>query len=121
MSVRTDAAFGAPSSGGIRAPFLLLVQAKHGLDVHSPATRLNAVLAAALLNARATGQYTQRIHGAYTVGAKWTFVRADVEGLDTERPSFMVVTSPELSEKYEAATIVKILKSIVALHRQGRA
>ena len=77
------------------------------------------LLAAAWLNMHETGRTTQRIYGCYTVGATWTFVRADLEGLDTERPSLSVVSSPELSERLEAATIVKILKSIVRRHQQA--
>jgi len=48
-------------------------------------------------------------------------VRAEVSGIDTERPAMVVVSSRELNEKYEAATIVKILKSIVAQHLRDAA
>jgi len=116
-----DGAFGAPSDTDIIAPFLIVVEAKRGIEARSPVTQLYAeMLAAACLNARENGQSRQRIHGAYTMGATWTFVRADIEGLDAERPSFSVVSSPELGEKFEAGMIVKILKSIVALHRGRR-
>jgi hypothetical protein len=117
-----DGAFGVPSDGDLTAPFLIVVEAKRGVEGRSPVTQLYAeMLAAACLNAQASGRSAQRIHGVYTIADKWTFVRADVEGLDTERPSFAVVSSPEMSEQSGAARIVKILKSIVALHRQGKA
>jgi hypothetical protein len=122
LTGNADGALGAPSDGDLSAPFLIVVEAKRGVEGHNPVTQLYAeMLAAAYLNAHENGQNRQQIHGAYTIGASWTFVRADVEGLDTERPSFSVVSSPEFSEKFEAVTIAKILKSIVALRRQGKA
>lgn len=121
LTGNANGALGAPSDGDLGAPFLVVVEAKRGVEGKNPVTQLYAeMLAAACLNAAEDGQTGQRIHGALAIGATWTFVRADVEGLDTERPAFTVVTSPELSEKFEAVTIAKILKSIVALRRQGR-
>ncbi|MFO0757883.1 MAG: hypothetical protein U0359_15410 [Byssovorax sp.] len=115
-----DGALGAPSDGDLEAPFLIVVEAKRGIEARSPVTQLYAeMLAAALMNARAEGRSSQQIYGAYTIGATWTFVRADIAGLDGERPSLSIVSSPELGEKLEAVTIAKILKSIVALRRSS--
>ena len=115
-----DGAFGTPIAGDVRAPFLIVVEAKRGVEGYNPVTQLyGEILAAACLNAKESGKPAQRLYGVYTVADNWTFVRADVEGLDTERPSMSIVSSRELSEKYEAATIVKILKSIVAEHRRA--
>lgn len=117
LAGNADGAFGTPIAGELSAPFLIIVEAKRGVEGINPVTQLyGELLAAACLNARETGRTTQRIYGCYTVAATWAFVCADVAGLETERPSFSVVTSPEISEKPEAATIVKILKSIVAQH-----
>jgi hypothetical protein len=122
LTGNADGALGSPSDGDLDAPFLIVVEAKRGVEGHNPVTQLYAeMLAAACLNARAYGQSAQRIHGVYTIGATWTMVRADVSGLDTERPTFSVVSSPELSEKFEAVRIAKILKSIVALRLQEKA
>jgi hypothetical protein len=97
--------------------FLIVVEAKRGVESTNPVTQLyGEILAAAWLNAKMTGKCTQRIHGCFTVADDWTFIRAEVAGIDTERPSLTVVSSRELNEKYEAATIVKILKSIVSEH-----
>jgi hypothetical protein len=62
----------------------------------------------------------QRIYGSYTVADDWTFVRADLDALDIARPAMSVVSSWEIDEKLEAATIVKILKAIVAQHGTTR-
>jgi hypothetical protein len=114
-----DGALGRPYAGALRVPFLIVVEAKRGVEGYNPVTQLHGeMLAAAGLNAHATGESSQRIHGCYTIGANWTFVRGDVDGLGEERPTFAVTSSQEISEKLEAATIVKILKSIVAEHRR---
>lgn len=113
-----DGAFGTPLSGELRAPFLIVVEAKRGVEGHNPVAQLyGELLAAACLNAKETGRPEQRIHGSYTVGESWSFVQADLEALDTARPSMSVISSWEINEKLEAATIVKILRSIVAQHR----
>jgi hypothetical protein len=113
-----DGAFGTPISGELRAPFLIVVEAKRGVEGHNPVAQLyGELLAAACLNAKESGRPEQRIYGSYTVGDNWTFACADVEGLDTARPSMSVVSSSEINEKLEAATIVKILRSIVAQHQ----
>ena len=75
------------------------------------------LLAAASLNAQESGHPAQRLYGCYAVADTWTFVRADVERLDGARPRLSVVSSPEISEKAGAASIVKILKSIVSRHQ----
>jgi hypothetical protein len=113
-----DGAFGTSIRGELRAPFLIVVEAKRGVEAYNPVAQLyGEILAAACLNAEETGRAQQQIYGAYTVGDNWTFVRADAAGLDGPRPSMSVVSSWEINERIEAATIVKILKSIVARHR----
>jgi hypothetical protein len=117
-----DGAFGTPVLGELAAPFLIVVEAKRGVEGYNPVMQLyGELVAAACLNMRETGRPAQRIYGCYTVGATWTFVRADVEGLDTERPSLSVASSPELSQRLQAGTIVKILKSIVTRHQEAAA
>jgi hypothetical protein len=81
---------------------------------------LREILAAGCLNHEENGRPAQRIFGSYTVGDNWTFVRADLDALDTAHPSMLVVSSWEINEKQEAATIVKILKAIVAQHGTTR-
>jgi hypothetical protein len=110
-----DGAIGRAVAGELRAPFLVLVEAKRGVEGKTPVAQLYAeLLAAAIMNAQATGQPSQVLHGCYTVADNWTFVEMRAEGLDTPHPSASVVSSWELNEKVEAATIARILKSIVA-------
>lgn len=117
LSGTADGAFGTPISGGLRAPFLIVVEAKRGVEGTDPVAQLyGEVLAAASANARDSGRPAQQMYGAYTVGDNWTFVRADLEGLDGAHPTMSVVCSSEINEKLEAPRLVKILKSIVAQH-----
>ena len=120
LAGNADGAVGAREGGGLRAPFFIVVETKRGIEGGDPVNQLyGELLAAAALNAKDNGRSTQRVYGCFTVAAVWTFVQADVAGLDTERPSLTVTTSLEFTESHEAAAIVKILKSIIALH--GRA
>ena len=64
------------------------------------------------------GGSEQKLCGAYTVADSWTFVEVLVRGLDEPMPTLDVNTSPEYSEKVEAAAIARILESIVALRRR---
>jgi hypothetical protein len=120
LSGNADGAIGTPFAGGLRAPFLIVVEAKKGVEGSSPVMQLyGEILAAACLNAHQHGHPVQRLYGCYTVADNWTFVRAEVEGLDSPRPRFSLISSWEINEKTEATVIVKILKSIVAEHRRG--
>jgi hypothetical protein len=97
-----------------------VVEAKRGIEGQSPVLQLyGEMLAGACLNAHENGQPTRRMYGCYTVADDWTFVRAEGEGLDTARPRLSVVSSWEIDEKAEAATIVRILKSIVREHLEA--
>jgi hypothetical protein len=122
LSGTADGALGRAIAGELRSPFLVLVEAKRGVEGRSPVPQLYAeLLAAAWVNARETGQPNQRLYGVYTVADNWTFVEMRAEGLDTPHPALSIVSSPEIGEKNEAATIAKILKSIVAQHRRATA
>lgn len=114
-----DGAIGKPVLDTLRAPFLVVVEAKRGVEGSSPVLQLlGEMLAASCLNAQESGRHDQRVYGCYTVADNWTFVRGEVAGLGTDRPGFTVLSSWELDEKTEAETIVKILKSITMA--QGR-
>ncbi|NJM85310.1 MAG: hypothetical protein HC839_03775, partial [Leptolyngbyaceae cyanobacterium RM2_2_21] len=49
----------------------------------------------------------------YTVADVWTFVRAEVANMESDRPLLRLEPSREYSEKLEAEIILKILKQIV--------
>lgn len=116
-----DGALGRPVAGELRAPFLVVVEAKRGVEGITPVAQLYAeLLVAARLNAAETQQHTQHLFGCYTIADNWTFIEVTVDGLDGPRPNFSVTTSPEYNEKAEAATIARILKSIVAARRRER-
>ncbi|MEZ4300106.1 MAG: hypothetical protein R3B70_34480 [Polyangiaceae bacterium] len=115
-----DGAMGRAVAGELRAPFLVLVEAKRGVEGTTPVPQLyGELLAAACLNAQETGRSSQVLYGCYTVADDWTFVEMRAEALDTPHPSASIVTSWELNEKAEAGAIARILKAIVAAHQRA--
>lgn len=109
-----DGVLGNSVAGMIEAPYLVMVEAKRGLEGRNPRYQLyGAILTAARLNWEADQGSEQEIFGAYTIGDSWTFIRALVQEIDTDRPQMTLESSREYVEKIEAETILKILKQIV--------
>jgi hypothetical protein len=52
--------------------------------------------------------------GCYTIADSWTFIRAEVECIDGDKPLMRLEISREYVEKLEAETIARILKKIVS-------
>lgn len=110
-----DGVLGKCVSGFIEAPFLIVVEAKRGLEAVNPVYQLyGQLLAAAHLNWENNSNDPQEIFGCYTVADIWTFIRAEVAGMTADRTTLRIESSREYPEQVEAATIVKILKGIVA-------
>ncbi|MBE9156280.1 hypothetical protein IQ265_05465 [Nodosilinea sp. LEGE 06152] len=110
-----DGVLGKGLAGELEAPYLVVVEAKRGIEAQNPQYQLyGEMLAAARMNWALDGQDTQIIFGCYTVADVWTFVRGQVLGLESNRPSLYLESSQEYSGKLEAETVVKILQQIVA-------
>jgi hypothetical protein len=110
-----DGAFGRPVAGVLEAPWLLVVEARRGVDATSPRVQLyGELLASAALNHRRHPQAAHTVDGCTTVADTFTFVRAEVSALDTPRPSLRVWSSREYTAKSEAPAILAVLKRIVA-------
>ena len=56
----------------------------------------------------------QEVFGCYAIADSWTLVRAEVSEIESDRPTLKMESSQEYSEKSDAETILKVLKSIVA-------
>jgi hypothetical protein len=98
----------------VTAPYLLIVEAKRGVENHDPVAQLiGGLLCAAWQNQRDHARDEQHLAGAYTVSDLWTFVEAWVTGFDGERPKVRVGFSREYTEKTEAGAILCILKALV--------
>jgi hypothetical protein len=111
-----DAVVGQCIEGELKMPYLIVVEAKRGLEAENPKYQLyGQLLAAAYLNWQTHAGERQIIFGCYTVADTWTFVRAEVSGFETERPILNLESSRDYVEKLEADTILKILKRILAL------
>ncbi len=112
-----DGVLGKVVASRVKSPYLVIVETKRGIDGQNPVFQLYAqLLAAAHLNWEQDHHSLQEIFGCYTVADVWTFVRAEVSGIDTDLPTLQVEYSREYMEKIEAFTIFKILKNIVSKH-----
>ena len=118
-----DEVMGYSVAGRLEIPYLVVVETKRGVENQNPIFQLYAqLLAAARLNwegdslqdSKAERAPMQEIFGCYTIADSWTFVRAEVSEIESDRPTLKVELSQEYSEKSDAETILKVLKSIVA-------
>jgi hypothetical protein len=110
-----DGVLGKGLAGELEAPYLVVVEAKRGIEAQNPQYQpYGEMLAAARMNWALDGQDTQIIFGCYTVADVWTFVRGQVLGIESSHPSLYLESSQEYSGKLEAETVVKILQQIVA-------
>lgn len=110
-----DGVLASSISGRVEAPYLVVLEAKRGIEAKDPQFQLyGEMLAAAWLNWQQTAETPQEIFGCYTVSDSWTFARGIVEELEAEQPMMTVEFSREYVEKIEAETILQILKFIVA-------
>lgn len=110
-----DLALAKNTMGFIESPYLIIVEAKRGIEGQNPIMQLYAhLLAAAHLNWENNESTSQEIFGGYTIADTWTFVKANISGIDKDIPTLCVEMSREYTEKLEAETIVKILKHIVS-------
>lgn len=102
-------------AGKIRNPYLVVHEAKRGINAPDPLCQLyGEMLAAAWLNSKTDANPEQQIFGCYTITDDWTFVHGSVSEIESERPVFHVEFSPRYNGVLEAERIVQILKSIVA-------
>jgi hypothetical protein len=96
-------------------PYLLVVEAKRGVEAHDPiAQLLGGLLCAARRNHTRRPRGEHVIYGAYTIADVWTFIEATIAGLDGDRPRVTTAFSREYTETAEAETILLLLKSMVA-------
>jgi hypothetical protein len=112
-----DGVLGKAAIDGIESPYLVVVETKRGVENQNPLFQLyGQILAAAHINWENNGKSPQEMFGCYTIADSWTFVRAAIDGLDSDKPTLQIEASREYSEPSEAPTILKILKGIVARH-----
>ncbi len=92
----------------------MVAEAKRGIEAQNPQYQLYGErLAAAKMNWTMDGQDTLIIFGCYTVADVWTFVRGQVVGIESDKPSLYLASSQEYSSKSEAEAVVEILQKVV--------
>jgi hypothetical protein len=101
-------------SGFVEVPYLVVVEAKKGLESQNPVYQLySQLLAIARLNWETNQQISQEVYGCYTIADVWKFVRAEVNNIDSKNIAMKVESSREYSAKTEGEIILKILKKII--------
>ena len=109
-----DGALAPSVAGKMREPYLVVHEAKRGINPPNPQYQLyGEMLAAAWLNWKQNANPEQEIFGCYTVADSWTFVYGTVQEIETEKPKFTVELSKTYNGLWETERIVQILKSIV--------
>jgi hypothetical protein len=110
-----DGAMGKTIGSRVVAPFLVILEAKRGIEGSDPIPQLyGEMLAAARLNWQIKPDTeTQKIFGCYTIADTWTFLQGEVRNIDSDRPVLSIEYSREYTQKYDANTILKLIKSIV--------
>jgi hypothetical protein len=117
-----DGAVGYNISGPTESFCLIVVQVKREPEAQDPLSQLyGAMLAAAQLNWAQDKRVPQVIYGCYTVADSWIFAQGLVAEIESLQPTMTVALSRAYSERVEAETILRILKSITSKYAQGLA
>src|SRR5262245_5086596 len=117
-----DGAVGYNISGPTKSFCLIVVEVKRESEEQDPLSQLyGAMLAAAKLNWAQDNRVPQEIYGCYTIADNWIFAHGLVDDIEDLRPTMTVALSRAYSEKVEAETLLRILKSITSKFAQGLA
>lgn len=110
-----DGVLGKDLAGSVEAPYFVILETKRGIEANNPQYQLyGELLAAARMNWEIDHQDIQTVFGCYTIADIWTFNKATVTNVDSNRPSISIESSREYSEKLEADKILKILRSAIS-------
>ncbi|MFM5997441.1 MAG: hypothetical protein ACKPFD_00455 [Dolichospermum sp.] len=110
-----DGILGKCLSGFPEIPYLVVVEDKKGLENQNPLYQLyGQLLTAAHLNWEEDQKDIQEIYGCYTIADIWKFIRAEIGGIELDKPTIRLEFSREYSSKIEGEIILKLLKKIVS-------
>jgi len=112
-----DGILGKCIAGNVELPYLVVLEAKRGLEGQSTQPQVyGQLLATAHLNWEENQNNLENMFGCYIIAGAWTFVHAEISKIDTNYPLLILEHSREYNETMEAETILKILKSIVSTY-----
>lgn len=109
-----DGALARDEAGLPAEPYLLVIEAKRGVDAQDPMAQCVGAMLAVALGSRG-GAKPVEVFGAFTIAATWTFVRAMLmtDPQDAARLRLELNVSREYEGRFEATLILAILKGIV--------
>jgi len=125
-----DGVLGWTTAGLLETPYLVVAEAKRGVDSKDPRYQLyGELLATAWLNQKSerlaqvstaldeeiSEPLTRPNHGCYIIAENWTFAQAQVEGLDSAYPKLHITLSREYSSRFELELIAKVLNGLVVV------
>lgn len=91
-----DGVLGKTVAGRVESPYLIVVEAKKGVENQNPVFQLYAqLLAGARLNWENDHQQNQEIFGCYTIADTWKLVRAEIKDIETNLPTMQLEYSKE--------------------------
>lgn len=109
-----DGALARDEAGLPAEPYLLVIEAKRGVDAQDPMAQcVGSMLAVAL--GRLRGATPVEVFGAFTIADTWTFVRATVapDAQEVARLRLDLNVSREYEGRFESTLILAILKGLV--------
>ncbi|HDN26224.1 MAG TPA: hypothetical protein ENG03_03845 [Thioploca sp.] len=111
-----DAVIGKCQAGVMDVPYIVVIEGKRGLEAKNPRFQLyGELLAIARLNWETEQQPSTTVFGCYTIADSWTFIRSTVTEIEQEMPRMSIESTREYVEKFEAETLLKILKYFVQM------
>ena len=95
-----DGVLGKCVAGNIGSPYLVIVEAKRGVEGKNPQPQIyGEILASARLNQKENGGEIQKIFGCYTIADVWTFIRGMVSEMESDRPCLHITTTRTTDKK----------------------
>ncbi len=109
-----DGAFASDDLGQPGVPYLLVVEAKRGIDASDPLPQVvGAMLAAGLSGLSPTNGGRKEVFGAFVVTDKWTFLQGTIATDAAGALAMTLAPSREYAVRHESPAIVAVMGAII--------
>jgi hypothetical protein len=94
-----DGVIGRTVVGRITTLYLVMIETNRGVGAQNPVFQLyGELLAVAWMNWKSNQRETQEVFGCYTIADSWTFLRAEVSQIQSDRPLRSIECTREYNE-----------------------